>query len=248
MAISISGSSSQSTNEGANQSTVSGSGSMTLTVGNWSGLQSWGRVWIGGAAYDTPGPTSMSQGGSWGWGSSRTYTHDANGYRGAVDVSVEFWVDGTTYHRGSAGAGTQGAVDFNRAPGTPSSVTAVVNADKTITVTAAAVGSPAGTPTYYFAYQANGGTWSAAEANGSLNVKAYTLTPGSNYAFRVYATNSDGTGGTTTSSSVFLPSGGKIYNGTAWVPTTTAKIYNGTAWVDLSTAKIYNGTSWVNLT
>jgi Fibronectin type III domain. len=115
MAISISGSSSQSENQPANQSTVTARGTMVLTVGNWFGLQSWGRVNIDGAGYSIPGPTSMNQGGSWSWDASRIYGHDFNtGTRGAVSSSVSHDIDGTTLHRGSAGAGTVGALDYNR--------------------------------------------------------------------------------------------------------------------------------------
>lgn len=257
MSSSLSSSSSQSTNEGANQSTVYASATVTITAGFFQGssYQSYGYITIGDQTFTIAGPTYMAAlsdphvaPDTWSFSAQRTYTHDANGYRGAVGVSASFSVDNASFHNSSSDTPDQGAIDYYRGPGTPSSVTATVNLNKTITVNSAAVSSPAGTPTYWFAYQANGGSWSAAESNGSSTSKVYTLPPGQNYAFRVYTTNSDGTSGTTTSSSVFLPSGGKIYNGTAWVPTTVAKIYNGTAWVDLSTAKIYNGTSWVNLT
>jgi hypothetical protein len=121
MAISISGSSSQSLNAAANSSTVTAGGTMVLTVGNWFGLQSWGRVNIGGQGYSIAGPTSMSQGGSWSWDASRLYGHNSNtGTRGAVESSVSHDIDGTTLHRGSAGAGTQGALDYDRTPTTPS--------------------------------------------------------------------------------------------------------------------------------
>lgn len=249
MGFSLGISSWQTTNEAGNQSTVY----CTLTLysgGNsYAGYNtSWGMT-IGGNGFGGSGPTELWNPNSWSTTQSYTFNHDANGYRGAVACYVSFnGSGGYSPPYMEAGPSTQGAVDYYRGPGTPSSVTATVNPNKTITVTSASVSSPAGTPTYWFAYQANGGAWSGAESNGSSTTKTYTLTPGQNYAFRVYTTNTDGTSGTTTSSSVFLPSGGKIYNGSSWVPTTTAKIYNGTAWVDLSTAKIYNGTSWVNLT
>ena len=217
---------------------------------SYSGYSTSGGGSVDGQGFSFTGPSAASLSNSsvvvntsdfWVYG-------DANGYHGTVSASAWFQGSGGFSPPYITASASTGGFDWDRKPSTPSSVTATVNVDKTITVTSAAVSSPAGTPTYYFAYQANGGSWSAAESNGSSVTKVYTLTPGQNYAFRVYATNTDGTGGTTTSSSVFLPSGGKIYNGTAWVPTTVAKIYNGTAWVDLSTAKIYNGTSWVNLT
>ncbi len=258
MASSISGSSSQSTNEAANQSTVSGSGSITITVGNFYGMQSWGRVTIGGVSYDTPGPTSMSQGASWSWGSSRTFDHSANGERGSVDVSVSFWIDGTALHANSTGAGTQGALNYDRKPGAAGTVTASVNSDKSITVNVGNTSSLASSPTFKFSYSTdNGATWSA-DSDGTTTVVSGTtftgqkvfsgLTPGATYLFRAYATNTDGNGATTTmSAGVFLMAGGKRWNGTAWVPLTVFKRWNGSAWVDVTTAQRWNGSAWVNL-
>lgn len=258
MASSISASSSQSTNEGANQSTVSGSGSVTITVGNFSGMQSYGRVYIGDTYYDIAGPTAMSQGSSWGWSASRTYNHDSNGYRGDVGVSVSFWVTGTGLHANSATAATQGAINYDRKPSPAGGVTAFVNADKSITVNVGNTTSLASSPTFKFSYSSdNGATWSS-DSDGTASLvsgstytaqKVYTgLTPGATYLFRAYATNSDGTGATTTmSTGVFLMSGGKRWNGTAWVPITTFKRWNGSDWVNITTAKRWNGSAWVNL-
>lgn len=253
MAATISGSSSQTTDANSNYSAVYGYGSITITAGSFSGQQSYGYVTIGGVTYTSVGPTAMSAGQSWDWSAGRGYTHDINGYRGAQDVSVEFYIAGSgqQFHGRSTGAGTQGAVDFDRRPAAISSVTPVVNPDKSVTVSFAGGGSPTAAPaqtsTYNLQYSQNGGAFSSATTGGSPRTIT-GLAPGSNYVFRVYATNSDGTGASLDSSSVFVPSGGKIYNGTTFVPTTIAKIYNGTSWVDLSIAKIYNGTSWVNLT
>ena len=247
MASSVSASSSQSTNSGANQSTVNGYGSVTITVGYFSGMQSYGRVWIGGQNYDIAGPTSMSQGSSWSWSASRTYNHDANGYRGDVGVSVEFWVDGTSLHAGSAGAATQGAIDYDRKPSSPGAVSATVNSNTTISVAVQAVSSPAGTPTYYVQWSQNGGAYQGTQSSTGTSFTFSGLLPGQTYQFRAYATNSDGTGGTTYSSTVFLPSGGKRYDGTAFVTTQLARRYTGTGWQDLSIAKRYNGTDWVDL-
>lgn len=216
-------------------------------------MQSYGRVWIGGQNYDIAGPTAMSQGSSWSWSAGRVYGHDANGYRGAVDVSVEFWVSGTSYHANSTGAGTQGALDYDRKPAAPSTVTPVLNSDKSITVTSNAVSSPAGTATYYISYSNNGGsTWSS-DITISGNARTYTfaagtLTYGLNYKFRMKASNSDGTSAyTTTTSDTFLPAGGKRFDGSTWNATGTAKRFDGTSWITLATAKRFNGTSWVDL-
>jgi hypothetical protein len=257
MASSVGASSSQSTtNAASNTSTVNGYGSVTITVGNFYGLQSYGRVWIGGQNYDIAGPTSMSQGQSWEWSASRGYTHDANGYRGDVGVSVEFWVNGTSYHAGSAGAATQGAVDYDRKPDAPSSVSPVLNADRTMTITSNAVTSYASTAQYYIGWSQSsdgGGTWgawSSYEALAATRTKTYAvnaLSPGYTYRWRMYASNSDGSSAATTSGNLFYPSSGKRTDGTTWSQMLTAKRYDGSSWVDISTAKRYDGSNWVNL-
>jgi hypothetical protein len=280
----------------------------------------------------------MNQGNTWSWSFTRTYDHDDNGFRGAVGVSVSFRVDGTTLHRSSAGAGTQGAIDYDRRPAQPgfSAITrstnslraqigsvsspaaglyyrteinrngegwgdtrggqdntyggltlgasyqlrtwagnndgatgitysgsyAIPNVPSTPTVTVGTVSGRACTVTcsepsnggagitQYFiqASPDNGATWGAEVAMGLDRSQDYTnLTGGATYKFRVRAQNEMGYGAYGVSASTFIPSGGKRYNGTAYVPTGTAKRYNGSAWVDIGTAKRYTGTAWVDL-
>jgi hypothetical protein len=64
----------------------------------------------------------------------------------------------------------------------------------------------------------------------------------------MYASNTDGSSAETTSSNLFLPAGGKLFTGTAWVNATEAKILTSGGWQTIATAKIYNGTQWTNLT
>jgi len=260
MASVTSGSSSQSQNSAANQSTVTGNGFVTLTVGNFYGLQSWGRVDIGGNIYDVPGPTTMTQGQTWSWSASRLYTHNANGERGAVAVSVSFRVDGTSLHQSSASAGTQPALNYDRKPAAPTTVSITLNADKSIFVQSNAVSSPAGTATYYIGQRSSsdgGATWGAWSSYITIpsNGRSYTYTAGSltfglTYQFRMYASNSDGSSAATTSNSpasIFLPAGGKRFNGSTWNATGTAQRFDGTTWITLAPAKRFNGTSWVDL-
>jgi hypothetical protein len=254
MAASIGGSSGQASNASNNTSSVTGYGSITITAGSFSGQQSYGYVTIGGATYTVVGPTAMSAGQTWNWDATRGYTHDINGYRGNVDVSVEFFIDGSgqQYHGRSTGAGTQGAINHDRKPAAVTGTAATVNADKSVTVTFAGGASPGGDPalssTYNLQYSKNGGTFSAATTGGSPRVIT-GLDPGASYVFRVYATNqsNDGAGAASDSTSLFLPSGGKIWNGSAYVSAQTAKIYNGSSWVPIVTAKVYDGTTWKNM-
>lgn len=258
---------SQSTNEAANQSTVSA----TLYL-NWNNYDSFagydteGYINIGGNVAGAAAPRQVNYPNAVGSGSvailshSVTFTHDANGYRGAVGTSGSYDGDGG-YSPGdlSVGGTTYGAIDYDRKPAAPSTVTPVLNADKSITVTSNAVSSPAGTATYYVGYSSSsdgGATWGAWSSYTTIpsNARSYTytlgsLTQGLTYRFRMYASNSDGSSAATTSgTNVFLPAGAKIWNGTEWKNGTVANIYTSTGWKPITTAKTYNGTSWVNLT
>lgn len=144
----------------------------------------------------------MSQGQTWNFSASRTFDHDANGYRGAVGCSVEFWVSGTSLHANSAGAGTQPALDYVRTPSAPSFSAITRNIDD-FTVSLNAVSSPAGTPTYYIQRSQNGGAWGDDRATQSTTFA--DLPKGSTQQFRAAAYNSDGWSGWTYSSVYTVP-------------------------------------------
>jgi hypothetical protein len=206
---------------------------------------------VDGQGFSWSGPTS---GGSTSAGSQVINTSDfwiygdANGYHGTVGASA--WFDGGGgYAPGyiTASASAPG-FDYVRSPSTPSSVTAVVNSDKTITVTVAAVSSPAGTPTYYCSYSQNGGGYTGT-ASSTSNVFTFSgLQRGANYTFAAYAANSDGSSGSAVSNSVFLAAGGKRWTGSAHTPLTIARRWTGSSWVDLTIARRWTGSSWVDLT
>lgn len=219
------------------------SASMTL------GGSSWG--WSGG--YNLPGNSSMTL-----IDQSIWVGHDANG-AGSIGASGSFSGNGNFPIGSGSTSGTYTMADFDRKPSTAGTVTASVNSDKSITVNVGNTTSLAGSPTFWFASSSdNGATWSAATTGTTSLVsgstytgqRVYTgFTPGQTYLFRAYATNSDGTGGTTTmASGVFLNSGGKRWNGSSWVPVSIFKRWNGTTWVDVTIAKRWNGSAWVDLT
>lgn len=253
MASTVSGSSGQSSTLSTNSSVVTGYGSVTITNGYYGGLTSTARVTINGTNYDQAGPTAMAQGETFGWSYPVTFTHDINGYRGDIGVSVAFYVAGASFHDGSAGAATQGAINHDRKPAATTGVSAAVQADKSIVVTWGGGASPGGSPalssTYTITYSKDGGAFTGSTTATALTKTFASLVRGANYIFRVSASNgsNDGSGAADDSTSVFLSSGGKAYNGATYVPSVTAKVYNGTAWVNVVTAKVYNGTAWVNL-
>ena len=189
MASTISASSSQSQDPTNNRSTVTGSGTITITVGNFSGMQSYGRVTIDGVSQDVAGPTAMNQGDSWSWDRSRTFDHTDTGTRGAKDVSVSFWINGTSYHANSASAAQQPALDYDRRPGVPSFASIYRSYDD-MYAGVNSVGSAASGLTYYIERSQNGGGWGDQRVSQST---WYSNLPfGTTQQFRCLASNADG--------------------------------------------------------
>lgn len=176
--------------------------------------------------------------------------HDANGYLGGIGFSTSASTGG--WGSASAGSSLGGFSDYDRKPSTPASCTATLNADKTITVNAGNVTSLAGTPTFYVQYAAStdgGATYGAWTAQNTMSSQAFTysgLTPGVYYKFRVWATNSDGTGASIESTALLLPSGIKIKSGGVLVNARTFKIKTPSGWQDVRTFKIKTSSGWVN--
>lgn len=92
------------------------------------------------------------------------------------------------------------------------------------------------------------GAWGNTQTlDGSRNYTYNSLTPALWYQFRTFANNLIGSSEGRVSSSVFVPAGGKRWDGSVWQPTSVARRWNGSAWVDISTAKRWNGSAWVDL-
>jgi hypothetical protein len=132
-------------------------------------------------------------------------------------------------------------------PSAPTSITATRTA-RNVTVTVGASASNGGSTItgYFVQYSTDGTTWSTAQATTGGSYTFTNLTAGLTYTFRAYATNAVGNSAFV-SAALFVPAGGKRYDGTSWASTATAKRYDGTSWVDLTTAKRYDGTAWVDL-
>lgn len=223
---------------------------------SWWGTTISGYISIGGNTSGFSRTSGGSASGSWSaliHQYSVTFTHDANGYRGAVGTAGYFG-PGSNVPSLSVGGTTYGAVDFDRKPATPTSLVATLNANKTVTVVSDAVSSPAGTATYRLERAEsldNGATWSAYgnETTSTTTSQTLALTFGRLYKFRIRVSNSDGYSAYyTPTQTLFVPAGGKIWTGTAWVNATTSQMWNGTAWVTITTAKRFDGTNWVDLT
>lgn len=260
MSASLSSSSSQSTAlSGSNKSTVSVSATVTITNGYFQGFQSYGYIVINGSTYTITGPTYMAAlsdphvaPATWDFSYSVDIEHDINGYRGDVGCYAYFRIDGYSAHNCDSETPDQGAINYDRKPAAVTGTTATVNADKSVTVTFGGGASPGGNPALSSTYNLQSSQNGAAFVSAGTGPSPRTVTglqPGANYVFRAFATNgsNDGAGASSDSASVFLPSGGKRYNGTAYISTQTAKRFDGTSFVTIVTAKRYDGTAWVNL-
>lgn len=257
---------SQGTNDSANNRTYCYA-NITLTAqqnyfAGWAGSGSFqvngGVVQYWGGNYSMPGNYTTITLGSWeGW-----IGHDSNG-NGTISVFSDFDTANTYSYLPDyvSVSASEGLPNYDRRPAAPSSVTPVLNADRSITVTSNAVSSPASTAQYYiqWAQSTNGGStygsWSTEEALGATRFKTYAinvLAPGNTYKWRMRASNNDTTvnGGYsayTESAALFYPSSGKRFDGSTFQQMNTAKRFDGSGWVDLSTAKRFDGTSWITL-
>lgn len=216
-----------------------------------NGAQSWG----GNLTYNWSNYNSIYLGDG-----NYDYYHNADG---TLSISVEGsfqGAGGSPLGYTDIGNQTYVLTDFDRKPDAPTTVSITLNSDKSIFVQSNAVSSPAGTATYYIAFRESsdfGSTWGSWSSWTTIpgNARSYTyaagtLTYGKTYQFMMYATNIDGASAATVSNSpstVFLPSGGRRFDGSNFNPTTIARRFDGTNWNTLTIAKRFNGTSWVDL-
>lgn len=202
----------QSTDEANNRSYVRATLTLYWSSGsNWSygSSNTWGSVTVGGETFSFTGPKS---GGGAGSGSSTLYTspwkqfdHNANGERGAVGTSGYFsgdYLGSFSPYELYATGPTYPAINWNRAPGTPTFGT-VTRSGTSYTVNVNSTTSPAGTATYTVLRSVNGGSYGDAKTGQSVTFSSLPI--GSTVTFQTYATNSDGQGGTRTSGAYTVP-------------------------------------------
>jgi len=265
MAWSLSISTSESQNAGANQSTVYAN--IYLNWNSWDSYANWNTSWsinIGGNVTSSGTysgtynyPNAQQSGSAYLGGHSVTFNHNPDGTRGAVGTSASFSTPTTySYLPGplNATGTTYPAIDYVRPPSAPATVTASA-VGSVVNVTSSEASTPGPTITNYwvsYASSTNGGTtWSTWSTEVAMTSRAYsytTLTPGLTYKFQVRAQNTDGYSAYKESATLFLTAGGKRYTGSNWALTATAaKRHNGTDFAALITAKRFDGTAWVAL-
>jgi hypothetical protein len=125
---------------------------------------------------------------------------------------------------------------------------------RNITVAIAGSASDGGEPISSYSVQyrtsTDNSTWGVWGDTGDISSGSFTynnLTPALFYQFRVYANNPAGSSEARIAPSVFVSAGGRRWNGSDWVASTTSKRWDGSAWVDLTVAKRWNGSAWVDL-
>lgn len=149
--------------------------------------------------------------------------------------------------------GFQGTFSWYTVATAPASIT-VARTGRNVLVTATASASNGGNAisSYRaeFRSSSDGVTFGAFGNTQTLSSFQYTytnLTPALFYEFRVFAVNEAGSSAATVSSALFVPAGGKRWDGSAWVATSLAKRWDGSEWVDIQTAKRWDGSAWVDL-
>lgn len=211
MAYSLSLATYESQDPGNNQSTVTAVLYLRAWNGGgnyayWNYNTSW-SITIAGNTASGAGPRSINTNGSGGVNStdstvevgrhSVTFTHDANGYRGAVYSSAGF--DGSGgYSPGhlDASGGAFGAIDYTRLPYTPSTP-AFSSRDRNSIVMTTSAGVPGNAPgvSYYnWQYSTDGGNWYGIGGQTSSTLSWTDAGINTQYYFRSQGVSTEGGG------------------------------------------------------
>lgn len=211
MAYSLSLATYESQDPGNNQSTVTAVLYLRAWNGGgnyayWNYNTSW-SITIAGNTASGAGPRSINTNSSGGVNStdstvevarhSVTFTHDANGYRGAVYSSAGF--DGSGgYSPGhlDATGGAFGAIDYTRLPYAPS-VPAFSSRDRSSIVMTTSAGVPGNAPgvSYYnWQYSTDAANWSGIGGQTGATLSWTGAVPTTQYYFRSQAVSTEGGG------------------------------------------------------
>jgi len=164
---------------------------------------------------------------------SKVVTHNADGSKTVAVVS------------GFSGGSASGSFATTYIPQVLTGPTLSVSGG-VVSITSAAP-SQTGTVTGYdFRRSTDNATWTTG-ALSSGGTGTFSATRGVTWYFQTRAIAGSVTANWSPSTSIFVPSGGKRWTGSAWTPTATAKRWTGSAWTDLTIAKRWSGSAWVDL-
>lgn len=190
--------------------------------------------------------------------STYTLTHDADGTytasdnltKGVLSATAQATTTNANIGDGTIASFNTAITDFSRVPAAPAAPTVALNASNPMAVDITSAESPALSPVgsaltdYEYQVSTDNSTWGSAVSMGLDRAATFTSTNPGLYYFQTRAVSSEGAGAWSPSSSVTTFSGGKVWNGTAFVPG-QVKVWNGTAFVN-GTVKVWNGSAFVN--
>lgn len=101
---------------------------------------------------------------------------------------------------------------------------------------------------YSAEYRENGGAWAGKKTVSGGTFSFTSLNPGSEYEFRVYATNAAGDSAATVSGSTLVTAYGQLYRGGQFRNITTGQLYRNGTWRNLTVAKVYRDGQWRDFT
>lgn len=135
-------------------------------------------------------------------------------------------------------------------PGKPPTITTNTPVGLKITIySGQSLGS--GMQEYYVSASKDGGvTWETPQPMGLDREYQYVgLSGGKNYLFRVRSINDVGYSAyVTLDTPIFVPAGGRRFDGTNYIPTAIARRWTSTGWETITIAKRWTGTGWEVLT
>lgn len=162
---------------------------------------------------------------------------------------------GATHYVQTRGVSSEGAgawsasntIAVPNVPAAPASI-AMTRAGRNVTVNVGAADGQGATVTnYYVQYTNDGGeTWSTPQLMSSRQFTYSMLPAAKTYQFRAYAVNEMGSGALVTSSTLWVPAGGKVRVAGAWVDAQNVFVRVAGAWVPAANVKVRVGGNWVN--
>jgi hypothetical protein len=154
------------------------------------------------------------------------------------------------------GTGTVAATTFS-GPSTPAAPTCTASGKNVTIVSGAASANTLPITKYDYRWSTNNVNFTTVSPlntstpTSTTSVPVFAATGGLTHYFQTRAVSTTayawGTGGWSASTSIFVSSGGRRWDGSAWTPTAIAKRWDGSSWTDLTIAKRWDGSSWADL-